>query len=85
VRPFNAFRLLLVIVMGLGSLLPAAGCGATKKPGLTIEQRLEKAEQEKTPDRQAAENEWRAKQARWLFERMRSPKQQREHPGMVVK
>jgi hypothetical protein len=54
VRPFNAFRLLLVIVMGLGSLLTAAGCGATKKPGLTIEQRLEKAEQEKTPDRQAA-------------------------------
>lgn len=53
-RPFTVFRLLLVIVMGLGSLLPAAGCGSKKKPGLTIKQLLEKAEQEKTPDRQAA-------------------------------
>jgi hypothetical protein len=35
-------------------MVPTAGCGTKKKPTLTIEQRLEKAEKEKTPDRQAA-------------------------------
>ena len=53
-RPFDSCSPLLVIVIAIGSLLPVAGCGAKKKAGLTIEQRREKAEQEKTPDRQAA-------------------------------
>ena len=48
-----AIRFLLLIAVGLPMALPAAGCKA-KKAGLTIKQRLEKAEKETTPDRQAA-------------------------------
>lgn len=51
-------RALLTIVVGVALLVPAAGCGGTKKKGkkggLTVAQQLEKAEKESTPDRQAA-------------------------------
>ncbi len=53
-RQFDSIRSFLVIVVGLAAILPATGCGAKKKPALTIEQRLKNAEKEKTPDRQAA-------------------------------
>ena len=53
-RQFDSIRSCLVIVLGLATLLPTAGCGSKKKPALTIEQRLKNAEKEKTPDRQAA-------------------------------
>jgi tetratricopeptide (TPR) repeat protein len=53
-RQFASIRSCLVIVVGLATLLPSAGCGTKKKPALTIEQRLKNAEKEKTPDRQAA-------------------------------
>ena len=47
-------RLLVSLAVGTMLLPPAAGCGTKKKPALTVEQRLRKAEEEKTPDRQAA-------------------------------
>lgn len=51
-------RALLALVVGVFLLVPAAGCGGTKKKGkkggLTVAQQLEKAEKESTPDRQAA-------------------------------
>ena len=51
-------RALLALVVGSALLVPAAGCGGTKKKGkkggLTVAQQLEKAEKESTPDRQAA-------------------------------
>ena len=53
-RPFASFRPILLVLTGLTCMVPTAGCGTKKKPTLTIEQRLEKAEKEKTPDRQAA-------------------------------
>jgi len=53
-RHFASIRRSFVIVLGLAAILPLAGCGTKKKPSLTIEQRLENAEKEKTPDRQAA-------------------------------
>jgi hypothetical protein len=53
-RQFDSIRSLLVIILGMAAVLPAAGCGTKKKPALTIEQRLKNVEKEKTPDRQAA-------------------------------
>lgn len=53
-RQFESIRPLLIVILGLAAVLPAAGCGTKKKPALTIEQRLKNAEKEKTPDRQAA-------------------------------
>jgi uncharacterized protein HemY len=53
-RLFNSIRSCLVLIVGLATILPAAGCGTKKKPALTIEQRLKNVEKEKTPDRQAA-------------------------------
>ena len=53
-RQFDSIRSCLVIIVGLATILPTAGCGTKKKPALTIEQRLKNAEKEKTPDRQAA-------------------------------
>jgi hypothetical protein len=51
-------RALIALVLGAALLVPAAGCGGTKKKtkkgGLTIAQQREKAEKESTPDRQAA-------------------------------
>jgi len=47
-------RLPLSIALAAAVLFPAVGCGTKKKPALTIAQRLQKAEEEKTPDRQAA-------------------------------
>ena len=51
-------RALLALVVGVALLVPAAGCGGTKKKGkkggLTIAQQREKADKESTPDRQAA-------------------------------
>ena len=53
-RQLESIRCVLVITVGLAALLPAAGCGTKKKPQLTIKQRLDKAEKETTPERQAA-------------------------------
>ena len=45
-------RALLALVVGVFLLVPAAGCGGTKKKGkkggLTVAQQLEKAEKEST-------------------------------------
>lgn len=53
-RPFGSIHPVPVVIVGLAALLPAVGCGTKKKPALSIEQRLKNAENEKTPDRQAA-------------------------------
>lgn len=48
-------RLATICLLAVAALLPAAGCGGKKKKaGPTIEQQIEKAEAEGTPDRQAA-------------------------------
>ena len=52
--PASSARLLLLVAV---VSLPAAGCGtksAKKGGGMTVQQRLEKAEKESTPDKQAA-------------------------------
>jgi hypothetical protein len=54
----ESFRTVAVLAAVLACLLPAAGCGgskAKKKGGLTIAERIAKAQEEKTPESRARE------------------------------